>query len=448
MRQYIGARYVPKFMGTYDNTQVYEALSVVDNGMGTSYIAKIPTPANTPLTDTAYWAIYGASSGAIISLQDQINDMNDGTVPGSLQNQINTMNDGTVPGSLQDQITDNASDIAALTSAVESGLSVANFVAENFDLNIIDVLNPSSAYTFRLAQCGRQVTLDISINTSGALVPANTVFNRRAIPAYLPYNIGLILNAVDGTHYRFVINQDGFIRNLADIPAGKLIEGNLCFIAYNWLWVPKITTPYAYIYNHKLVTNKEPNNPSGTSNYMGLDMGAGRYGKEFKVRFTLEDQKVDGTGALIFTPIGNTSGGQILTKSLHIVFKRTYIAVGLYTNSVYDYFNEHTFGTPLVKDNNTEHEITVVVTGNTITLQVDSMTFTDVIPNTWNVADYNGRYGIFEFYCEGNRDFVSMPEYTFMRIVDNNNDVIYDDFQRANGVVTTTTSGDPYSLFN
>lgn len=71
--QYVGSRYVPKFMGAYDNTQVYEALCVVDNGMGTSYISKKPTPAGTPLTDTGYWAVYGASSGAIIQLQKEIN---------------------------------------------------------------------------------------------------------------------------------------------------------------------------------------------------------------------------------------------------------------------------------------------------------------------------------------------------------------------------------------
>jgi len=88
IRQYIGARYVPKFMGTYDPTQVYEALDVVDNGLGTSYISKIPTPAGTPLTNTTYWAIYGASSGAVINLQNQIDDMKDGSVPGSLQDQI------------------------------------------------------------------------------------------------------------------------------------------------------------------------------------------------------------------------------------------------------------------------------------------------------------------------------------------------------------------------
>lgn len=72
MRQYIGARYMPKFVGTYDATTAYEALSVVDNGMGTSYISNQPTPAGTPLTDTDYWAVYGSSNGAILDLQDRM----------------------------------------------------------------------------------------------------------------------------------------------------------------------------------------------------------------------------------------------------------------------------------------------------------------------------------------------------------------------------------------
>ena len=88
--KYVGARYMPKFVGTYDATTVYEALSVVDNGMGTSYVANKPVPAGTPLTDTEYWAVYGATSGAILNLQDQINDMQDGSISGSLQQQINT----------------------------------------------------------------------------------------------------------------------------------------------------------------------------------------------------------------------------------------------------------------------------------------------------------------------------------------------------------------------
>lgn len=81
MRQYVGARYVPKFMGNYDATQAYEALCVVDNGLGTSYISKIPTPPGTPLTDNTYWQLYGSSSGAIINLQNQIDTINNVDLP-------------------------------------------------------------------------------------------------------------------------------------------------------------------------------------------------------------------------------------------------------------------------------------------------------------------------------------------------------------------------------
>ena len=84
IRQYIGARYVPRFLGAYDPTQIYDALDVVDNGSGTSYIARKTVPAGTPLTDTEYWFIYGATSGAILQLQ---NDMN------QAQNDIITLYD-------------------------------------------------------------------------------------------------------------------------------------------------------------------------------------------------------------------------------------------------------------------------------------------------------------------------------------------------------------------
>lgn len=77
MRQYIGARYVPRFTGLYDVTQAYEALDVVDNGSGTSYIAKKPTPAGIPLTNSTYWFLYGSTSGAIINLQQQIGHLDD-----------------------------------------------------------------------------------------------------------------------------------------------------------------------------------------------------------------------------------------------------------------------------------------------------------------------------------------------------------------------------------
>lgn len=75
VRQYIGARYVPRFLGEFDPTQEYTALDVVDNGSGTSYIGKKNVPPGTSLLNTEYWAVYGAASGAIINLQNQIGDL-------------------------------------------------------------------------------------------------------------------------------------------------------------------------------------------------------------------------------------------------------------------------------------------------------------------------------------------------------------------------------------
>lgn len=93
IRQYVGARYVPRFIdGGWDVTQGYEALDVVDNGQGTSYIAKKPVPVGTPLSDREYWFVYGASSGAIINLQQQIDAIVNNTIPG-INSQIQALTD-------------------------------------------------------------------------------------------------------------------------------------------------------------------------------------------------------------------------------------------------------------------------------------------------------------------------------------------------------------------
>ena len=77
-RQYIGARYVPKFMGVWDATTEYEAITVVENGLGTSYISKKPVPVGTPLTNTNYWMVYGSTNGAILHLQERVDNLEAG----------------------------------------------------------------------------------------------------------------------------------------------------------------------------------------------------------------------------------------------------------------------------------------------------------------------------------------------------------------------------------
>ena len=126
VREYIGARYVPKFMGTHDLTQIYEALCVVDNGLGTSYISKIPTPAGTPLTDTTYWTVYGASSGAVINLQNQIDLIHEAFVIPEMF------------GAVGDGVTD---DTQAIQDAIDAGVNNVVFLPKTYKIVTLSIKN-------------------------------------------------------------------------------------------------------------------------------------------------------------------------------------------------------------------------------------------------------------------------------------------------------------------
>ncbi len=123
--KYVGARYIPKFEGTYDATQSYENMIVVDNGMGTSYISQKPVPAGTPLTDTEYWALYGASSGAIVNLQNQIDVITAGFVTPEMF------------GAVGDGLTD---DSTAFQDAVNAGFVVV--AKANYLINHVNITKP------------------------------------------------------------------------------------------------------------------------------------------------------------------------------------------------------------------------------------------------------------------------------------------------------------------
>lgn len=74
-RQYIGARYVPKFSdingGVWDNTYTYEAMEIVKHG-NDYYTSKKPVPTGIAITNTDYWVLTGNYSGAISQLDEKI----------------------------------------------------------------------------------------------------------------------------------------------------------------------------------------------------------------------------------------------------------------------------------------------------------------------------------------------------------------------------------------
>lgn len=79
MRQYIGARYVPKVFNNNGSSEwvknfAYEALTIVTYN-NASYISALEVPANTEITNTKYWIKTGSGNEMIGSLQAQIDSI-------------------------------------------------------------------------------------------------------------------------------------------------------------------------------------------------------------------------------------------------------------------------------------------------------------------------------------------------------------------------------------
>lgn len=76
LKTYIGARYVPIFLGAWDKTKAYEALSVVTYN-GFSYTSKRSVNSGTEITNTDYWAESGNFNAQVENLLNDVNDIND-----------------------------------------------------------------------------------------------------------------------------------------------------------------------------------------------------------------------------------------------------------------------------------------------------------------------------------------------------------------------------------
>lgn len=91
VRQYIGARYVPRFSdvngGVWSNVYSYEPLIIVKNG-NDYYTSKKSVPVGIAITNTEYWAPTGNYNGAIASLDQKID-----TVKAELETKISQVND-------------------------------------------------------------------------------------------------------------------------------------------------------------------------------------------------------------------------------------------------------------------------------------------------------------------------------------------------------------------
>ena len=75
VREYIGARYVPLFMGDWDNTESYEPLSVVQY-QGNSYTSRQSVPTGIAIDNETYWVETGNYNAQIEAYRQEVTTYN------------------------------------------------------------------------------------------------------------------------------------------------------------------------------------------------------------------------------------------------------------------------------------------------------------------------------------------------------------------------------------
>ena len=81
-KQYIGARYVPIYIGVHDSAKTYEPLSIVSNANQTkTYTSKQKVPAGIDLENQEYWAQSGYFQDGIATLAATISELASSNAP-------------------------------------------------------------------------------------------------------------------------------------------------------------------------------------------------------------------------------------------------------------------------------------------------------------------------------------------------------------------------------
>lgn len=199
-RQYVGARYVPKFYqgsngNEWDSGVVYEALTMVTY-LGSTYCSKKPVPARTvaPNEDTEYWVLTAAYSSQVAELREVVEGIED---------DIDTINDNI--DNLEDTLEDDIADIEKQTNfitfyklfhnkkvlIVGDSLSIPNTTwADTFKTNVEAVggtVTNIAEGGFTAAQCANAV-LNVSDAFDYAIIwcGINDVSHHAVITDYTP----------------------------------------------------------------------------------------------------------------------------------------------------------------------------------------------------------------------------------------------------------------------
>ena len=184
---YVGARYIPRIMGEYNNETAYEALDIVTSG-GVGYISRQPVPAGTAVTNKEYWATWGSGNAVIDALTQRVST---------------NENDITA---LEKRVSTNENDITAL----ETGLQQTN---QNLE-NLVIPWEPASTLKGDGSTDNTAAFGQLDANTPVSLMPGIYLISGNVtIPCAVQFLPGAVIKynvATPGTNYVTITFAKGF----------------------------------------------------------------------------------------------------------------------------------------------------------------------------------------------------------------------------------------------
>lgn len=163
IRQYIGARYVPRFVGQWQSNTAYEPLCIVQDSQGNSYTSKKKVPAGIQLSNTEYWIMSANVNAQIQQLQETIEE--------------NKEEADEAIGQLNTAVT--ALDNTLLTykgSIVEPGKNIV-FFGDSLSVGT-GASSPSLRFTTLLANNLGMTERNYAVGASGFTIANNTISNQ------------------------------------------------------------------------------------------------------------------------------------------------------------------------------------------------------------------------------------------------------------------------------
>ena len=204
VREYIGARYVPLFMGEWDIDATYEPLSIVQY-QGNSYTSRQFVPNGIPITNGVYWAETGNYNAQVEAYRQEVLQFDDRITQNSddidaIELKIGDENSGMIK-----DIADNAANITTL--------------ADDFSQFYNDEFTPVASYAPHMgiySKCGR----DFGIKDRWIIDRDNTGGDGYYTDRITSVQNGIAFKQSDTLYYAQLINKDAdgynslYIRNM------------------------------------------------------------------------------------------------------------------------------------------------------------------------------------------------------------------------------------------